>query len=131
MTLARRSLLKALGMVPAAAVSAQSQIGAMMASPAVTAALAATTQLSSGGFPLNASHSIFGELLSNQLNLWRDLAEREGYDRRAARIRGLDADIAVLKSTSQTFRARKQLERDASEQEMLARVQRVLWGTKV
>lgn len=125
----RRELMRLLGLAPLAATSATKELAAAMSSPSTQAIVAGFAgSAGSAGMPISGTTGIFGKALGARLEVLRELAEQELWARRATRVAGVDADIAVLKSTSSTFKARKQFERDAEENEFLVRSRRTMWG---
>lgn len=129
MTPSRRSLIQALGFAPVAAKSAAAELAALANSPAVATAMSVASA-GQGGVPESPQGAIT-RALGQRMQFWRDLACEDFAARKSMRVAGLDPDIAALKSTSPGYRVRKQLERDASEQEFLQRALRTLWGEEV
>lgn len=124
----RRELMKLLGLAPIAATSATRELAATLASPS-TMTLAAGAATSATATPTGYGvMGIFGKALGAKLEVLRELAEQELWSKRNIRVGGVDADLAALKSTSPTFKARKQFERDAEENEFLVRSRRTMWG---
>lgn len=127
----RREMLKLLGMAPVAVpITASAELTSLIAAPSTQAALAAF-----GGaqntMPTSAGEGIFGKLLGRKLSFLRDLADHQAHNERAARIEGLDHDIAAIRSTSRGYRVSKQLQRDSANAEMFQRASRTLWGEAI
>jgi len=124
----RRSILKLIGLAPAAAGSAASQLAPFLSSPAV---VAATALAGSGGNTVGmpeVRRSVLGPLLEGQLRKLKRAMENETYIRQRVRANGLDADIAALRSTSRAHKERLQIERDIADDALLRHADHVMWG---
>lgn len=55
-------------------------------------------------------------------------AEDEKYYRSQYREKGIEPDLAVLRSVSPTYKAMRQLERDRAESLMMRKANKLLWG---
>lgn len=99
----------------------------MLASPAVVAASALAAQAQTVGMP-GASYGPLGPIIGKQLQKLKQKAEDEIWLKRNARIGGLDGDIAAMRSTSRSWKERKQQERDAEDTGLLRHAESVMWG---
>lgn len=121
----RRQLLKFLGAAPFTIGSAAPMLKEHLASPI----LAVATTLGGGepGAPIPAPQSPL-DLFRRTLQSLRKEAEDEYWAGRDIRQHGLDADIAALKSTSMTYKVRKQLERDLEFKSLSPHAEERLYG---
>lgn len=81
-----------------------------------------------GEHPRKKRRGIVGKLLFNQIEDARDELYRQAEALDSIRRYGFDADIAALRSTSNTFKFRKQFERVLEVSEIQKRANSFLWG---
>lgn len=128
----RREMLRIIGLAPAAVAGAGSQLGALVASPAVQAAAAlgaANMNAASGGLGApQPSYGRLGAIIGKQVEQLRRQAEDEAFHIRTARINGVDADIEALRSVSRVNKVRKQMEREMEMSGLLRKANEMMWG---
>ena len=122
----RRQILKLLGMAPAAATSATTELLAAVSSPAIFAASTASLG-AQGGLP-QPDYGKLGAILGKQIQRLRNKHEAEIWSYRNARLDGLDPDIAALKSCSRSYKVRKQIDRERDASDLVERVNELMWG---
>lgn len=128
--LARRGLLKLIGIAPVAAGSAASRMAPFLESPAVIAATSGLALLKSEGqvgLPQN-TYGFLGPILGKELKRLKRQMENEIWVRRNLRQNGLDGDIACFRSTSRTWKERHQTERDNADDALIRHADTVMWG---
>lgn len=124
----RRSLLKLIGAAPALAGSARTVLAETLASPAVLAGTALLNGGQSGVMPQQDFQGL-GKTIWNSIASELKHAEDERWHRQQARQGGFDPDIAVMRSTSKTYKALTQRARDYDESSLLRHANRVLYGS--
>ena len=129
---ARRQFMQVLGFAPFAGNSALKEIAGRMGSAefaAMGSAVLSGGHMQPAGLPDESpAHRMFGKTFARLLSKLRERGREENYAIRELRRKGLDPDIAALKSCSYTYLARKQFERDVETIALTADYEEKLWG---
>lgn len=134
MSIARRSLLRIMGQMPAAIPFARSSMVGVLekAEPLLAAAglasLSPGVSSASSAQPLTRGEQVLGKFLYGQVTDLHRQHENEKSVRYGLREAGIDYDIAALKSTSRSYKCLRQIERDTGDRTLMARVEKLMWG---
>ena len=124
----RRALLKLLGATPIAGPAmARNALGPLVAQATPLAAVAGTLPGVQAPVASSSSQNAIGKFLWDQIAQAQDQARVETHWRGLIARGAIDADISALKSTSQSFKERKQLERIIEAESMIQKANQILW----
>jgi len=130
MNATRRELMRALGMAPIAGPSMVKQLAAAVQENALAQAAVQAAGVTTG-VPLGATPpglAVLGKALFGHIEQLNKDAHDEFHRSTLCRIGGVDADLAVLRSVSPTYKAAMQKRRDQEFMAVTTAASKLLWG---